>query len=247
VLSDSSQPDIVPLTIAASDQNQSEAALAWLTSVAGAFTKELRRVLPFLARQRARLAIDQARTADDAELRAPAEGPCFLVRMSSPEQVWLALQFDTLAIAALLDGLFVTPKPESEEQEDGEGDAADAAPSSIGDSLTLAQRALLKRLCGDLSALVKQPVADVCKAKLGAPEFAIFKRGELPELTEDAIGIDCKVENVRRPWAIRIWMGAEALQQLAAKESEQSSAAPSLGPRPCASLSPWWPSWAVSH
>jgi flagellar motor switch/type III secretory pathway protein FliN len=230
VLSDSSQPDIVPLQIAASDQNQSETALAWLTAVAGAFSKDLRRVLPFLARQRARIAIDVARVADDAELGAPAEGPCFLVRMSSAEQVWLALQFDSLAIAALLDGLFVTPKPESEEQDAGaEGDAAEADPPSLGDALTLAQRALLKRLCGDLSALVKQPVADVCKAKLSAPEFAIFKRGELPELTEDAIAIDCKIENVRRPWAIRIWMGAEALQQLAEKESQATRVAPSFG------------------
>jgi flagellar motor switch/type III secretory pathway protein FliN len=230
VLSDSSQPDIVPLHIAASDQNQSETALAWLTSVAGAFSKDLRRVLPFLSRQRARTAIDVAREADDPELRAAAEGPCFLVRLSSPEHVWLALQFDSLAITALLDGLFAAPKADSEDQEGGaEGDAADAAPPSLGDALTLAQRALIKRLCGDLSALLKQPVADVCKVKLGAPEFVNLKRGELPQLDDDAIAVDCKIENVRRPWAIRLWMGAEALQELAAKESAATSVAPSFG------------------
>lgn len=229
MLSDSSHPDIVPLTIAASDQNQSETALAWLSAIGGAFSKDLRRVLPFLARQRARVAIDVARTARDADLRAPAEGPCFLVRMSSPDQVWLALQFDCLAIGALLEGLFAPPKTESDEQEGGaDGDGAEADPPSLGDSLTLAQRALLKRLCGDLSVLVKQPVAEVCKTKLGAPEFAIFKRGELPELTDDAIAIDCRIENVRRPWAIRLWMGADALQQLAMKESNAATISPSF-------------------
>ncbi|MEY4551319.1 MAG: hypothetical protein RL685_7514, partial [Pseudomonadota bacterium] len=117
MLSDSSQPDIVPLHIAASDQNQSETALAWLTTVAGAFSKDLRRVLPFLSRQRARTAIDVAREADDPELRTAADGPCFLVRLSSAEHVWLTLQFDSLAIAALLDGLFAAPKSDSEDQE----------------------------------------------------------------------------------------------------------------------------------
>ena len=136
---------------------------------------------------------------------------------------------DTLAIAGLLEGLFVTPRPDGEDPDAGAESDVDAAPPSIGDSLTLAQRALLKRLCGDLSALVKQPVADVCKSKLGAPEFAVFKRGELPELTDDAIAIDVRIENVRRPWAIRLWMGAEALQQLAAKEQEATAAAPAFG------------------
>jgi flagellar motor switch/type III secretory pathway protein FliN len=229
VLSDSSQPDIVPFVFASSDQNQSETALAWLTSVAGAFSKDLRRVLPFLSRQRARAAIDVAREADDPELRAAADGPCLLVRLSSAEHVWLVLHFDSLAIAALLDGLFAAPKANSEDQDGGAEGDGDTDPPSLGDSLTLAQRALLKRLCGDLSALVKQPVADVCKAKLGAPEFVNLKRGELPELDDDAIAIDCKIENVRRPWAIRIWMGAEALQQLAAKESAATSVAPSFG------------------
>jgi flagellar motor switch/type III secretory pathway protein FliN len=230
VLSDSSQPDIVPLRIASSDQNQSETALAWLTVVAGAFSKDLRRVLPFLSRQRARAAIDVARTIGDPELNAAADGPCFLVRMSSAEHVWLALQFDALAIAALLEGLFAAPKTDNEEQEGGaEGDAGDSDPPSLGDGLTLAQRALLKRLCGDLSALVKQPVTEVCKTKLGAPEFINLKRGEQPDLEDDAIGIDCKIENVRRPWAIRMWMGAEALQKLAAKEAEATSVAPTFG------------------
>ena len=228
VLSDPPRPEIVPLQIAASDQNQSETALAWLTAIGGAFSKDLRRVLPFLARQRARIVIDVARSAHDAELPAPAAGPCFLVRMSSPEQVWLALQFDSLAIAALLEGLFVTPKQDGDEQDGADGDGAEGDPPSLGDSLTLAQRALLRRLCGDLSSLVKQPVADVCKSQLGAPEFAIFKRDELPELTDDAIGIDCRIDSVRHPWAIRIWMGADALQRLAAKESEASAAAPAF-------------------
>jgi len=113
VQSDSSQPDIVPLEIAASDQSQSETALATLTSVGTVFSKELRRVLPFLARQRARATLDIARSGRDPELPALADGPTFLVHLTSPEQVWVALQFDAASILALVDGLFGTPKPDT--------------------------------------------------------------------------------------------------------------------------------------
>jgi flagellar motor switch/type III secretory pathway protein FliN len=229
VQSDSTQPDIVPLEIAASDQNQSEGALATLTSVATAFAKDLRRVLPFLARQRARAAVDTARSRTDEELPAHADGPGYLIRMTSPEGVWVALQFDSSAILALLDGLFGSPKPDAEDA-DGGNESADAAAEgpTLGDNLTLAQRALLKRLCGDLSALVRQPTLESCKVTLGEVQFAGWKRGESAELPEDAVAIDCKIENVRRPWAIRVWMGAEALQRLASKESSAAADAPSF-------------------
>jgi flagellar motor switch/type III secretory pathway protein FliN len=230
VQSDSSQPDVVPLEIAPADQSQSESALALLTAVARSFAKDLRRVLPFLARQRGRTAVDTARSGHDPELRALTDGPSYLVRMSSSQGVWVALQFDSAAITALLQGLFGTPKPDAEEQ-DGAAEPAEEEPpgSGLGDALTLAQRALLKRLCGDLSALARQPTNELCKVALGEAEFVGFKRGESAELGDDGIAVDCNIENVRRPWAVRIWMGAEALERLASKEAAATSAAPAFG------------------
>jgi flagellar motor switch/type III secretory pathway protein FliN len=229
VHSDSPQPDIVPLEFAASDQSQSETTLATLTSVATAFTKDLRRVLPFLARQRARALVAVARSCHDPELPALADGPSFLVRLTSPEQVWVALQFDAAAILALVDGLFGTPKPDAQDADDEEeGAAAEADGPPLGDSLTLAQRALLKRLGADLSALLKKPIEELCKVTLAAPHFTTLKREEAPALGDDAITIDCRVENVRRPWAIRMWMGAQAIEQLASKSAAATSSSPSF-------------------
>ena len=226
--SDSSQPDIVPLKIAASDESRSETAFATLTTVATVFSKELRRVLPFLARQRARALVDVARSARDPELGALADGPSFLVQLTSPEQVWVALQFDASAILALVDGLFGTPKPDAEgaDGEDAGSDEPDGPP--LSDSLTLAQRALLKRLGGDLAALLKKPIEESCKVTLGTPQFSTLKRDEPPSLGDDAITIDCRVDNVRRPWAIRMWMGAQAIERLAAKAAAATASSPSF-------------------
>jgi len=229
VQSDSSQADIVPVEFAAVDQGQSEAARAILTGVVTTFAKELRRVLPFLARQRARAVPDVARSAGDPELPALADGPTFLVQLSSAEQVWVALQFDAAAILALVDGLFGTPKPDTGDADDADApqEAEPDAPP-LGDSLTLAQRALLKRLGADLVVLLKKPVEEACKVTLGAPQFKTLKREEPTGLGEDAIAVDCRLEKVRRPWLLRVWMGAEAVERLTAKAAAASSNSPSF-------------------
>jgi hypothetical protein len=105
-------------------------------------------VLPFLARQRARALVDVARSARDPELGALADGPSFLVQLTSPEQVWVALQFDASAILALVDGCSARPSltRRAADGEDAGSDEPDGPP--LSDSLTLAQRALLKRLGG---------------------------------------------------------------------------------------------------
>ncbi|MEO8181216.1 MAG: FliM/FliN family flagellar motor C-terminal domain-containing protein [Deltaproteobacteria bacterium] len=226
--SDSSQADIVPVEFAAVDQGQSDAALAILTGVATVFAKELRRVLPFLARQHARAVPDVARSGGDPQLPALADGPTFLVQLSSAEQVWVALQFDAAAILALVEGLFGTPKPDTGDADDDDAAEAEADGPALGDSLTLAQRALLKRLGGDLAALLKKPVEEACKITLGAPQFKTLKRQEPTGLGEDAIAVDCRLEKVRRPWLLRVWMGAEAVERLTAKAAAASSNSPSF-------------------
>jgi flagellar motor switch/type III secretory pathway protein FliN len=228
VQSDSSQPDIVPLQLGASDQSQSEAALSLLKATASVLSKELRRILPFLARQRARTALDAARGLRDPELTRLAEGPSFLVKMSSPEGVWIALQFDGAAILALVDGLFGSPRHDAEDGEGVEPDDDEAESPPLGDSLTLAQRALLKRLGGDLCALLRKPIEEQCKVTLGAPQFTTLKRAEGPDLGDDALALDCRLENVRRPWFLRVWLGASAVEQIASRTSSADSDAPTF-------------------
>jgi len=228
VQSDSRQPAIVPFEFKASDQNQSETALASLTEIAGPFARGLRRTLPFLARQRAQAVLGEAFTAADDELSAAAEGPSFLIRLSSPEQVWVTLQLDSAAILALLDGLFASAKPETEEDGAGSGAEEGDAPS-LGPGLTLAQRALLKRLGGDLAAELRPLVEKHCQVQLGAPQFESTKSDESTELAADAVCIDCKIENVRRPWALRLSMGAAGLERLSAKDQAAMTNQPPFG------------------
>jgi flagellar motor switch/type III secretory pathway protein FliN len=228
VQSDSRQPAIVPFEFKASDQNQSESAFASLNEIAGAFSRGLRRTLPFLARQRAQTVLGKAFAGTDDELPLAAEGPSFLIRLSSPEQVWVTLQFDSAAILALLDGLFNSAKPEPEEEAGGADEEQGNAPS-LGAGLTLAQRALLKRLGGDLVGQLRPLVENHCQVKLGAPQFESAKSDESAELAADAVCIDCNVENVRRPWAIRLSMGAAGLQRLSAKDQAAMIEQPPFG------------------
>ena len=226
--SDSKQAAIVPFEFKASDQDQSEAAFGSLTAIARAFSRELRRTLPFLARQRAQTSLGETFAASDDELPAPAEGPSFLVRLRGDQQVWATLQFDSAAIAALLDGLFGSSKPEPEEEGVSSGPAESSEGTSLGSGLTLAQRALLKRLAGDLAALLRPLVEKHCQVQLGVPEFESKKSGESAEPGPDAVCIDCKIENVRRPWAVRLSMGASGLERLSAKEKAATTDQPAF-------------------
>jgi len=229
VTSDSRQAAIVPFEFKASDQNQSETALASLTEIARGFSRGLRQTLPFLARQRAQTVLGQALGGTDDELPAAAEGPSFLIRLSSPEQVWATLQFDSTAILSVLDGLFGSAKPEAEQ----DGASADSEPGSaspsLGLGLTLAQRALCKRLGGDLAGQLRPLVEKHCQVQLGAPEFESSKSDESSEPLADAVSIDCKIENVRRPWSIRLSMGAAGLERLSAKDQAKLIEQPPFG------------------
>lgn len=213
---DAKEPIIRPFEIGAPDQQQLDGALGSLTQIAAPFCRGLRRAIPFLGRQRARLSVGKARAARDAALPPLGDGPSFWVKLESAEQVWAALQFDGPAILALVDGLFGAASEPSDDDPDAQHlDAEDHRPP-LGDALTLAQRALLKRLCRDLSAELQKLVEATCKVKLSVSELSALKRGEAPQLPGDALAVDCRIEDVPHPWLIRLYMGSQALSKLAA-------------------------------
>jgi flagellar motor switch/type III secretory pathway protein FliN len=220
VQSDPKESTIRPFDIGSAEQNQLQGALASLTQIAVLFCKELRRTIPFLTRQRARVVLGAAGPA--SALSASAEGPSFLVQLEAPGQLWAALHFDSSAIVALVDGLFGPPSSEPADAEqatpESEDEEAKERPA-LGDALTLAQRALLGRLCGDLSTELRKSAEVLCKAQLTTTALLSLKRDELPDLERDAIAIDCCVEDVTYPWAIRLFMGGAALKRIAAEEA----------------------------
>jgi flagellar motor switch/type III secretory pathway protein FliN len=211
---------IRPFEIGALDQNQLHGAIFALTQIATPFCRELRRAMPFLARQRARLTLSEAVLASDGTLPPATEGPSFLVTLESAVDLWAAVLFDGGAILALVEGLFGGAGGELEEGADG-ADGAETPDSrqALGEALTLAQRAMLRRLCADLSQRLVRLVEAQTHQKLSVTELVGLKRGEFPDLAADALAIDCRVEGVLHPWAVRVFMGADALQKLTAQDS----------------------------
>lgn len=217
VLSNLKDSEIRPFEIGALDQNQLHGAVLSLTQIATPFCRDLRRAMPFLARQRARLSPSEALLASDEALPPQTEGPSFLVTLESPGDLWAALSFDGAAILALVQGLFGGASVDEDT-----GDAEQAEPpdtqQALGEALTLAQRAMLKRLCGDIAARLSRLIEAQTGQKLSVTELSSLKRGEFPELAADALAIDCRVEGVPLPWAVRLFMGADALQKLTAQQ-----------------------------
>jgi flagellar motor switch/type III secretory pathway protein FliN len=213
------EPQIRPFEIGALDQNQLHGAIFALTQIATPFCRELRRAMPFLARQRARLVLGEAVLASDGTLPEATEGPSFLVTMESAGDLWAAVSFDGAAILALVEGLFGGATEPSEEAEAGDDAEPPDSRQALGETLTLAQRAMLRRLCADLAGRLLRLIEVQTGQKLSVTDLVGLKRGEFPELAADALAIDCRVEGVAHPWAVRVFMGADALQKLTAQES----------------------------
>lgn len=212
------EPQIRPFEIGALDQNQLHGAFFALTQIATPFCRELRRSMPFLARQRARLVLGEPVLASDGTLPEPAEGPSFLVTLESAADLWAAVSFDGAAILALVEGLF-GGAGEPDEGADADGEEVVDSRQALGETLTLAQRAMLRRLCADLSARLVRLIEAQTGQKMTVTELVSLKRGEFPELAADALAVDCRVENVPHPWTVRVFMGADVLQKLTAQDN----------------------------
>ncbi len=223
------EPVIRPLDIPTAGQNQSDAALAILTEIATLYCRELRRSIPFLGRQRARVSPGEPAPASD-EAQLPAlEGPSYFIKLESPDAAWAALHFDGGAILALVDGLFGPPSEPAGEEDDAQSEVRERP--QLGEGLTLAQKALLGRLSSDIAAPLVALAQAHCKAKLSVTLRSSVKRDELIDLPQDAIGIDCRVEEVQYPWVVRLYMGAAALERAGTEEArpkKTSSVQPTL-------------------
>lgn len=214
---------IRPFEIGALDQNQLHGAIQSLTQIATPFCRELRRAMPFLARQRARLVLGDCMLASDESLPPTTEGPSFLIQLESDSDLWAALLFDGAAILALVEGLFGGTSNEADEV--GEAPDGGELPDerhALGETLTLAQRAMLRRVCHDLSGPFERIVQEQTGQKLSVENATPLKRDEFPDLPHDALAVDLRVEGVPHPWAVRLFVGADALQKLTAQDSAKN-------------------------
>lgn len=216
------ESSIRPLQIPSAGQNQADAALAALDEIAAQYCRELRRALPFLTRQRARVSPGEAAPASDESALTTAGGPGFWIKLESPERVWAALLFDGAAVLALVDGLFRTSTEVADE--DGAAPLEDHQRPALGETLTLAQKALLNRLSTDIAAPLQNLAEHYCHAKLAIVERASLRREESPELPLDAVAVECRVEDVPNPWSIRLFMGAGGIRAGARDAAAEASA-----------------------
>jgi flagellar motor switch/type III secretory pathway protein FliN len=196
-----------------------------LTDIATLYCRELRRTIPFLGRQRARVSPGEpAPASDEAELPT-LEGPSYFIKLESPDAAWAALHFDGGAILALVDGLFGPPSEPAGEEDDAQGSEVRERPQ-LGEGLTLAQKALLGRLSSDIAAPLVALAQAQCKAKLSVTMRSSIKRDEVIDLPDDALGIDCRVEEVQHPWVVRLYMGATALERAGSEEARPKKTSP---------------------
>src|SRR4051794_5791102 len=105
-MSDDKEARIRPFEFRSLEQGRFDDAKSSFAALADVFLRDIRRAIPFLVRQRACAVKSLVQAPGEDTLPPPAEGPSFLVRLTSDTELWAALHFDVTAIAALLDGLF---------------------------------------------------------------------------------------------------------------------------------------------
>lgn len=223
-----SDPVVRPLNLTARQQKPN-AAIRLLGNLGQVFASDTRRGLPFLARQRARVWAGEVVAHDSPELPALAPGPGFVVRMKGPGDVWAMLHLDSDTVATLFEGLLgSTPKAGDEEGSESPVDSDDldggaSSTPAFGDVLTIAQRALIRRVGLDLAGEVARLAKVSCKLELEISTSEALKAGQELAIPGDGLCVDCNIDDVPRPCRLRVWLGAKAVEAALAEQSEPTS------------------------
>lgn len=228
-----SMPEPQLLDLGAEGEGQNDAVSEMASDIAGGFASQLKRTLPFLARQRASVEAGPIRNATDPELEKLTDGPGFLLILRGSEGAWASLQLDAEAIAALLDGLFVSSTPGEEDGgEDDElaaGDDEDEEDAGQAPQrLTIAQRALLERLCSDIAQPLTASFERATGVTLARSESQGLSVDETAQLPDDACFSDCGVAGPVEPWRIRVALGTRMLSGLVERPPASESPAVSM-------------------
>jgi flagellar motor switch/type III secretory pathway protein FliN len=223
-----SDPVVRPLNLTARQQKPN-AAIQLLGKLGQVFASDTRRGLPFLAKQRARVWASEVVAHDSPELPALAVGPSFVVRLKGAGDLWAMLHLDSDTIATLSEGLLGSqpktgeeePNEAPEESEDLEGGTP--ATPAFGDELTIAQRALIRRVALDLASEIARLARSTSKLELEVTTSEALKAGVDLSVPADGLCVDCNIDDVPRPCRLRVWLGATAVEAAIAEQSEPAS------------------------
>jgi flagellar motor switch/type III secretory pathway protein FliN len=185
-------------------------------AVATALARDMRRLLPFLARQRAHALATEPRKVDSAlkDEGLTEAGPAYVtwLRGETPN-AWVLLAFDSDAILALLNGLFGanTPEPEPSANASEEPAKPEEEPA-LGEKLTLAQRALMRRVARDFAHALQAVLTAQGLPTLESLDLVALDAQVPCTLPEDALAVECSVETVERPWRVRLFLALPTLR-----------------------------------
>jgi flagellar motor switch/type III secretory pathway protein FliN len=225
------EPVVRPLNLTARQQKPN-AAIQLLGTLGQVFAADTRRGLPFLSRQRARVWASEVLAYDAPELPPLVAGPSFVVRMKGPGDIWALFHLDSDAVATLFEGLLGSTPKASEGDDAGENpddseelDGGTPATPAFGDDLTIAQRALIRRVALDLAVELARIAHARCKIDLEVATCETLKAGQELSIPADGLCVDCVIDDVARPCRLRVWLGAGAVQAAVSEQREAQSAA----------------------
>ncbi len=184
-----------------------------MASVAVRFSRNARRAMPFMIRQKARLVPEPVSILGPTGNDSAQGGPWFDVLLEAEEMAaWARLTLNAAAIRLVLEGSL---------------GASVLGSSSLDRELTLAQRALVSRVARGLAESFAESVRDQVGLTFAAVSSQARSDGESSELaTARGLCVGCAFEPSLGGAQISIAVSAEALELAAREQEDEPGAAP---------------------
>jgi flagellar motor switch protein FliM len=178
-----------------------EPAKALLKSVATQFSRGARRSLPFLARQRGRVAPGEIDIVGPKDA-SPLPGPRRRARLQCHFFIYTwYFEIYTDAINLIVDGVL-----------GGGAHDEDAEMESVGPELTSAQRALLTRVVRALAEDAISAFRGAAGIEMKLVAVETLRAGDVPTMDDDALVIPCALEAAGQSGSIVVAVSAESLE-----------------------------------
>ncbi len=212
------QPAIRRLDLTGPERRLGSAVKA-LGQISERFAKGVRRAMPFLARQKARIVTGEVTLGAPPGASNEVVGPSYKVHLESSDgHAWAIVCVDTGAIGLILDGSLGGPT------------AGDIDLTRVfGKELTIAQRALIGRVATTIAEDYAVAIKSVANLEMRAVSLDPMRAGEQLDLPKDAIRVDCGFDGVQSPGKIQLYIGAEVLE--AAMKAQDTVEATAGDPR----------------
>ncbi len=133
---------------------------------------------------------------------------------------WAALHLDSTAVLAVMDSLFASPEEEEEDEEEEEEEEEEV---DLGEQLTLAQRALMQRVAVDMANAISETLRRETCLQCDGFEFLALKAEAPYEPPDDALAFELSIEEVPRPWVVRVYVGGRGMVAAARRAAEQKA------------------------